>query len=125
MVCRGREKGGSSVEGSLAMLEIFRCVWWIVELLLQKDGEKELEREKRQGHWGTIEPFFFWWACDGRRCLCFRDVHSLWIRYKNFFGLCQCASVVGNVVSCRSVFESKWIRGRMQSVRVLERSRSQ
>jgi hypothetical protein len=27
MVCRGREKGGSSVEGSLAMLEIFRCVW--------------------------------------------------------------------------------------------------
>jgi hypothetical protein len=27
MVCRGIERGGSSVEGSLAMLEIFHCVW--------------------------------------------------------------------------------------------------
>ncbi len=62
---------GSSVEGSLAVLVIFRCVWRIVELPLQKNRGESRRGSKKPRELSD----FFWWTCWKRRlylrgCIC-------------------------------------------------------
>ncbi len=82
---------GSSVEGSLAMLVIFCCIWRIVELLLQKNWGARQRRSKKPRNFQTS---FFCEFAGGNACT-FGDVYILWIRYKSFFFFesHQCGSI--------------------------------
>ncbi len=82
---------GSYVEGSLAMLVIFRCVWRIVELLLQKNWGARQRRSKKPRNFQTSSFCEF---VGGNACT-FGDVYILWIRYKSFFFFesHQCGSI--------------------------------
>ncbi len=69
---RQQRKVQGSVEKSLVMLEIFRCVWGVVELMLQKTEEgKWGERQVGSKSLGICLIFLCELASEGKR-LCFR-----------------------------------------------------
>jgi hypothetical protein len=106
----------SVVEGSLVVLVIFRCVWRIVEVLLQKNWE---ERQRGSKKPRELSDFSFWWICWRKRLYLRGCVYSvnkiqellffLWIAsvWKYRTGDVCCVIVV---LLCLSVFESLKIR---------------